>query len=146
MGRLLQACVLSLGLGVSWAFVGPGALRKSKHDNPQVAVHLRGVGVGYVGTGWDLSPCGLRVDGAVLIAKRMRVFGSDMTTSGEAACEIEICLHTLELPLLDEPRDYEKHLAERFPGCTLLRWHISEVDSSNSRVFVEVVVQRSSKR
>lgn len=41
--------------------------------------------------------------------------------------ERAITLHTLELPVLEDPSEYRALLQTRFPGATLLRWHLSEV-------------------
>lgn len=49
--------------------------------------------------------------------------GSGSSSSQERA----ITLHTLELPVLEDPSGYRGVLQARFPGATLLRWHLSEV-------------------
>lgn len=57
--------------------------------------------------------------------------GSDSNTNdnddGDVSQERAITLHTLELPVLDDPSEYRSLLQARFPGATLLRWHVSEV-------------------
>ncbi len=60
--------------------------------------------------------------------------------------ERAITLHTLELPLLEDPGEYQSVLQARFPGATLLRWHLSEVvkkDGGEKVALAEVVVVES---
>lgn len=63
--------------------------------------------------------------------------GSTLTES-----DLELSLHTLELPLLEYANGYEAELARRFPGCLLVRWHLSEVDREKQVVKAEVVVHK----
>lgn len=66
--------------------------------------------------GRALAPCWSTAGGA-----------SDAAAEGGDGQERAITLHTLELPLLDDPSEYRSVLQARFPGATLLRWHLSEV-------------------
>ena len=57
--------------------------------------------------------------------------------------ERAITLHTLELPVLEDPSGYRGLLQAKFPGATLLRWHLSEVvdrSPGNNVALAEVVV------
>lgn len=66
-----------------------------------------------------------------------------LATAANDGQERAITLHTLELPVLEDPSGYRGLLQAKFPGATLLRWHLSEVvdRSPGSKVaLAEVVV------
>jgi hypothetical protein len=64
------------------------------------------------------------------------------TTSndGEKEGEKVLSLHTLEVPLQDDPGNYRTYLEEHFKGSSLLRWHLGSVDTKKGVAHAEVVI------
>lgn len=66
------------------------------------------------------------------------------TTTGNDASEEEgervLSLHTLEVPLQDDPGNYRTYLEEHFKGSSLLRWHLGSVDTEKGVAHAEVVI------
>lgn len=59
--------------------------------------------------------------------------------------ETELSLHALELPIMEHASGYQDVLQQRFPGCLLVRWHLSEIDQAKQVVMAEVVVMSTKK-
>ena len=51
-----------------------------------------------------------------------------------------LTLHTLEVPLQEDPGEYRTYLEQHFKGFTLLRWHLGAVDKAKGIAHAEVVV------
>lgn len=68
--------------------------------------------------------------------RRAGATGSD----GEKEGEKVLSLHTLEVPLQDDPGNYRTYLEEHFKGSSLLRWHLGSVDSEKGVAHAEVVI------
>lgn len=59
---------------------------------------------------------------------------------GEKEGEQVLSLHTLEVPLQDDPGNYRTYLEEHFKGSSLLRWHLGSVDTEKGVAHAEVVI------
>lgn len=71
------------------------------------------------------------------------VFGEPSLNASSAPEKEEervLSLHTLEVPLQDDPGTYRDFLETYFKGSTLLRWHLGSVDTVKRVAHAEVVV------
>ena len=62
------------------------------------------------------------------------------SNDGEKEGERVLSLHTLEVPLQDDPGNYRTYLEEHFKGSSLLRWHLGSVDTEKGVAHAEVVI------
>lgn len=62
------------------------------------------------------------------------------SNEGEKEGEKVLSLHTLEVPLQDDPGNYRTYLEEHFKGSSLLRWHLGSVDTEKRVAHAEVVI------
>lgn len=59
----------------------------------------------------------------------------------EAEPDRLLSLHTLDIPLMEDPSEYRIYLQKHFgEDVLLLRWHLSEVDKEKGTVAAEVVI------
>lgn len=59
----------------------------------------------------------------------------------EAEPDRLLSLHTLDIPLMEDPSEYRVYLQNHFgDDVLLLRWHLSEVDKEKGTVAAEVVI------
>lgn len=72
------------------------------------------------------------------------IFGAGATSyDDEKEGEQVLSLHTLEIPLQDDPGNYRTFLEEYFKGSNLLRWHLGSVDTEKGVAHAEVVIVSS---